>query len=95
MRIIGNSQLRQFAVSHPQAETPLQGWRRLIEKNDYAGWAELKSTFRTVDKVGDLAIFDIGGNRYRLIAHIRFEKRILYVRAVLTHREYEQGTWKP
>jgi mRNA interferase HigB len=72
----------------------LQGWRRVIEKNSFANWAELKATFNAVDKVNELAVFDIGGNKYRLMAYIRFEKQILYIKAVLTHREYDKGAWK-
>lgn len=95
MRIISNSALRAFIADHPQAETALQGWRRVIEKNRFAHWAELKAAFSTVDKVGDLAVFDIGGNKYRLIAYIRFEAQVVYIKAVLTHRDYDKGAWKP
>lgn len=94
MKIISNSALRAFAESHPRADEPLQGWRRVIEKNRFASWAELKTAFNTVDKVGELAVFDIGGNKYRLIAYIRFEKQIVYIKAVLTHRDYDKGAWK-
>ncbi len=94
MRVISNSALRAFAARHPSAELPLQGWRRVIEKNRFANWAELKAAFKTVDKVGELAVFEIGGNKYRLIAYVRFEKQIVYVRAVLTHRDYERGGWQ-
>lgn len=86
--------LRIFAADHPHAEIPLQGWRRVIEKNSFSNWAELKTTFNSMDKVGDLIVFDIGGNKYRLIAYIRFEKQILYIKAVLTHRDYDRGAWK-
>lgn len=48
----------------------------------------------TVDKVGELTVFDIGGNKYRLIAYIRFEKQIVYIKVVLTHRGYDKGAWK-
>lgn len=95
MRVISNSALRAFAAAHPEAEDALQGWRRTIEKNRFAHWAELKAAFNSVDKVGDLTVFDIGGNKYRLIAHIRFDRQILYIKTVLTHREYDQGAWKP
>ncbi len=78
----------------PQANEPLQGWRRVIEKNRFANWAELKATFNTIDKVGELAVFDIGGNKFRLVTYIRFEKQIIYVKAVLTHRDYAKGAWK-
>ena len=94
MKIISNSALRAFAELHPRADGPLQGWRRVIEKNRFASWAELKAAFNTVDKVGELAVFDIGGNKYRLVAYIRFEKQIVYIKAVLTHREYDKGAWK-
>jgi len=94
MRIISNSALRAFAALHPQANEPLQGWRRVIEKNQFDHWAELKAAFNTIDKVGELTVFDIGGNKYRLIAYIRFEKQILYIKAVLTHQDYDKGAWK-
>jgi mRNA interferase HigB len=94
MKIISNSALRAFANSHPQAEEPLQGWRRVVEKNRFSNWADLKAAFNALDKVGELVVFDIGGNKYRLIAYIRFEKQIVYIKAVLTHREYDKGNWK-
>lgn len=94
MKIISNSALRAFAAQHPQADVPLQGWRRVIEKNRFDTWAALKSAFNTVDKVGDLVVFNVGGNKYRLIAHIRFEKQIVYIKAVLTHTDYDRGGWK-
>jgi mRNA interferase HigB len=95
MKIISNSALRAFAAEHPQADAPLKGWRRVIEKNRFANWSELKALFSSVDRVGDLMVFDIGGNKYRLIAYIRFEKQIVYTKAVLTHQEYDKGAWKP
>lgn len=94
MKIISNSALRAFAAEYPQAEVPLQGWRRVMEKNRFANWAELKTAFNTVDKVGELVVFDIGGNKFRLIAYIRFEKQIVYIKAVLSHQDYDKGAWK-
>ena len=95
MKIISNSALRAFAAEHPQADAPLKGWRRVVEKNRYANWSDLKASFNSVDRVGDLVVFDIGGNKYRLISYIRFEKQIVYIKAVLTHQEYDKGAWKP
>ena len=45
-------------------------------------------------KSGEFAVFDIGGNKYRLIAYIRFEKQIVHIKAVLTHRDYDKRAWK-
>jgi mRNA interferase HigB len=94
MKLISNSALREFSVKYPAAQIPLQGWRRVIEKNSFRNWAELKAIFNTVDKVGDLAVFNIGGNKYRLVAYVRFERQIVYIKAVLTHSEYGSGGWK-
>lgn len=94
MRIISNSALRSFADKNPAAAAPLQGWRRVIEKNNFSHWAELKKAFNAIDKVGELTVFDLGGNKYRLIAYIRFERQIVYIKAVLHHREYDKGKWK-
>lgn len=95
MRIISNSALRVFSRRHPRSDEALQGWRRVIEKNSFSNWMSLKKAFNTVDKVGDLTVFDIGGNKYRLIAYLRFDKQIVYIKAVLTHGDYEKGVWKP
>ena len=94
MKVISNSALRVFAARHPQSDEALRGWRRVIEKNRFGSWAELKMAFSKIDKVGELTVFDIGGNKYRLIAYIRFAKQIVYIKAVLTHRDYDKGAWK-
>ncbi len=94
MKLISNRALREFSALHPQADSALQGWRRLIEKGRFANWSELKAVFNSVDKVGDLLVFNVGGNKYRLITYVRFERQIIYVKAVLTHREYDKGAWK-
>lgn len=94
MKIVSNRALREFAQEHHLAQAPLNGWRRVIEKNKFTNWSELKAAFNTADKVGDLVVFDIGGNKFRLITYIRFEKQIVYIKAVLTHSDYDKGAWK-
>lgn len=93
MRLISNKALREFAGIHPPAEAPLQGWRRVMEQSTFRNFAELKQAFNTVDKVGDLLVFNIAGNHYRLIAAIHFNTQVLYVRRVMTHAEYDH--WRP
>ena len=61
---------------------------------DQYGLDELRATFPSADTVGDLIVFNIGGNKYRLIASIHFNRGKVYVRHVLTHREYDRGAWK-
>ena len=93
MRLISNKALREFASRQREASEPLQVWRKLIERNAFDGFADLRRVFNTVDKVGDYFVFNIAGNRYRLIAAIHFNTQTLYVRAVLTHAEYDH--WRP
>lgn len=55
---------------------------------------QLKRTFASVDYVDGYTVFDVGGNRYRLIAAIHYDKQRLYVRHVLTHAEYDRNAWR-
>lgn len=93
MRIISNSALTDFAAIHPPADEPLQAWRKIVEARDFANFAEVKNTFNATDKVGIFYVFDIGGNKYRVVSAIHFNKQIMYIRHVLTHKEYDK--WKP
>ena len=93
MRLISNRSLREFALCHPQADTSLQAWRRLIERNRFSGFADLKVLFQAVDKAGEFFVFNVGGNKFRVIAAIHFNTQELYVRHVFTHAEYDK--WRP
>ncbi len=83
--------LREFAAANPDAEAPLQAWRRLIERGDFERFSALRQTFATVDKVGQRYVFNIGGNKFSLVASMAFQSRIVWVKAVLTHGEYDKG----
>lgn len=72
---LSNKQLIEFSADHPDAEIPLQMWRKLIESDTYAHLANLKAVLNAVDKAGDYYVFDIG-NKYRLIATIHMNTPI-------------------
>jgi mRNA interferase HigB len=94
MRVITNRRLLEFAAAHAGAGEPLQEWRKVMEYGRYANFAELRRTFRGVDKVGELHVFNIAGNQYRLIALVHYGRRLCYIKNVLTHVEYDKGAWK-
>ena len=94
MKLISNGVLREFAQVHADAEQPLQDFRYLVEKGTYTNFAQLKATFASVDKVGERFVFNIGGNKYRLVAAIAFQAGLVWVKAVLTHKDYDKGEWK-
>ncbi|MDO9046115.1 MAG: type II toxin-antitoxin system HigB family toxin [Methylobacter sp.] len=93
MRIISRKAIREFEAIHAQATAPLKEWRNKMEALHCNNYAELKQNFNPVDKAGMYFIFNIAGNKYRLIAAIHFNKQTLYIRNILTHEEYNQ--WKP
>ena len=94
MRIISNRCLREFAERFPEANTVLQAWRKAMEKSEFPHWGALKAAFPSVDKVGDETVFNIGGNKFRIAANISFAAQILWIKAVMTHAEYDKGAWK-
>ncbi len=93
MRVISNKALVNFSGIHPAAGEALQSWRKLIEARPFGSFAEIKTAFNATDKVGSWYVFDIGGNKYRLIAAIHFDRQRLFIRHVFTHKEYDK--WKP
>jgi mRNA interferase HigB len=93
VHVISRKRLRDFATLHPDAARPLTAWYRVMVRMDFASFAELRRAFGSADKVGKFTVFDIAGNRYRLVAAIHFDRRRVYVRHVLTHAEYDRGNW--
>ncbi len=94
MHVISRKALRQFWETHPDSETALARWFRIIRRTDFRNLAELRAALPTADKVGDWIAFNIGGNKYRLITSIHFNRGKVYIRHVLTHQEYAREDWK-
>lgn len=69
-------------------------WYRLAKRGMYRNFASLKTAFGSVDKIGPLFVFDVGGNKLRIIAAAHFNTGKVFIRHVLTHRAYERGAWK-
>jgi mRNA interferase HigB len=90
MRVISNKALVDFAVLHPGAADTLQAWRKLLESAGIANFAALRALMNSVDKVGDFVVFDLGGNKYRIVAAVHFNRGLLYVRHVFTHAQYDR-----
>lgn len=93
MRVISNKALIDFSAIHAAAVEPLQAWRKMIETSAFSCYADIKTAFNAIDKAGSFYIFDIGGNKYRIIAAIHFDRQMLFIRHVFTHQEHNK--WKP
>ena len=94
VHIITRKRLREFAALHRDAAEPLSVWYSIVSATDFGSFAELKRVFGSVDKVGKYTVFDVGGNKYRLIAAIQYNRKKVYIRHVLTRAEYDRGKWK-
>jgi mRNA interferase HigB len=94
MHVISKKKLRKFWEQNPKAKSPLEAWYQIVKHAEWGNFAAVRQTFNTADAVGRFVVFDIGGNKYRLIAVIHFNRGKLFVRHVLTHAEYDEGKWK-
>ncbi|MFN8496812.1 MAG: type II toxin-antitoxin system HigB family toxin [Anaerolineae bacterium] len=94
MRVITRKRLNDFTARHPDTTTSLEHWYRLVKARQFWSFSELREVFPNADQVGKLTVFNIGGNKVRLIAAIHYNRQKVYIRAVLTHAEYNRGTWK-
>jgi len=93
MHIITRKRLNEFAEKHPDAKSALQYWYGLMKSGQFRSFSELRAVFPSADQVGKLTVFDIG-HKVRLIAAIHYNRQKVYIRAVLTHDEYDKGQWK-
>lgn len=90
MHIISLKMLRKFREKHPAAEPPLRFWHTVAEHARFSDFGDLRKTFGSADYVAPYTVFDIGGNNYRLIGVVRHHDGKIFVRWVMTHREYDE-----
>jgi mRNA interferase HigB len=94
MRVISHAKILTAQKVHKDCSSALEQWYRLTKTVRWSNYAEVKACFPAVDKVGDKFVFDLGGNKLRLIAAIHFNSGKVFVRAILTHQAYDIGDWK-
>lgn len=94
MHVISQKLIWEAEDRYQESAQALDGWYRVVKKNEFKYFSDLKRTFNNVDKVGDLYVFNIGGNKLRLIASIHFTRQKLYIREILTHKAYDKANWK-
>lgn len=92
MRIIARKTLREFwkRRDYADSEEPLKSWFQEASKADWANAAAIKAAYRNASVVGDnRVVFNIAGNKYRLVVRINYPYRVIYIRFVGTHRQYD------
>lgn len=94
MHVITRKRLNEFAKLYPDTKNALVQWYEIIKRHEFTSFVELRKLFPSADQVGKLTVFNIGGNKIRLIAAIHYNRKKVYIRAVLTHTQYDKDGWK-
>ena len=94
MNVVSKRGLRKLLVKLPATEAEALDWYRLAAAADWTCLADVRKTFPTADQIGEVLVFDLLHNRYRLITSVFFAAREIYIKALLTHSEYDREEWK-
>lgn len=94
MHISTRKRILDFSNKSPDCTTALDSWYRILKHTSVTNFAELKAIFPSADRVKGLTVFNIGGNKARLIAAIHYNVQRVFIRQVLTHKEYDTNKWK-
>lgn len=98
MQVISIARLRDFweTPGHQSSEGPLRAWSTHVSHRSVAwsSWADVKAQFGSASLVGNCVVFNIGGNKYRLITRILYASQKVFILKVMTHTEYDDDKWK-
>jgi len=91
LRIISKKKIRDYVRENSQAKLPLVEWYFKMKEVNAIDISDLKKVFNSVDAVYGYTIFNIGGNNYRLITAIHYNKQVCYIRDIWTHSQYSKN----
>jgi mRNA interferase HigB len=94
MRIVSRKAIRDAIAQHGEWAASLNAWFKIAKSADGKNFADLRNSWRNSDVVGRFVLFDISHDRCRLIATINFRWRMVYIRRILSHAEYDRKDWQ-
>lgn len=94
MHVISRKKLREYCKNHADSCEALDDWYKIASKAVWANLVEVQAVYPKAEAVGNFTVFNIKGNKYRLILSINYEKQMIYIKYILTHVEYDKETWK-
>ena len=94
MRVIGRRAIREFGERRPEGLGPLLHWANVVESAKWTAPGDVRRSFNTADFAGESTVFDVGGNKYRLIAFVHYRRSAVHLKDVPTHKDYDKGAWK-
>lgn len=91
MRFIAEKTIKDYYENHPASKVALQDWVRVVKRAEWRCFADIKSTFNSVDYVGNQHyVFNIKGNDYSMVVVIKFVPKFVLIRFIGTHKEYDK-----
>lgn len=91
MRVIAINTLREYWEKHPEAMLPLSEWYVKVRQAEWESFNDMRKDFNSVDYVGNQHyVFNIKGNRIRLVVAVKFTPKLVYIRFVGSHSEYDK-----
>ena len=94
MRIVSRKAIREASAKHSEWEASLNAWYKITSNADWKNFADVRNSWQHSDVVGSFVVFDISHNRCRLIATIKYKWRMVYIRHVLGHADYDEKEWQ-
>lgn len=94
MHVISRKKLKQAVERHRDLEVPLDVFFRIAKKAQWKNLSDVRKTLASADAIGKWTVFNVKGNRYRLITEINYAFGRIYIRHLLTYAEYDRGIWK-
>jgi mRNA interferase HigB len=94
MRIVSRKAIREAAAKHSEWAASLNAWYKITTGADWRNFADVRNSWKNSDAVGRFVVFDISHNRCRLIATIKYRWRMVYIRRILSHAEYDERVWQ-
>ncbi|QLE54779.1 type II toxin-antitoxin system HigB family toxin [Nostoc sp. TCL26-01] len=94
MHVISYKILREYVEIHPDCQDALSNWYKVASKAKWSNLVEVQQIFSQAEAVSNFTVFNIKGNKYRLIVNINYLKQLIYIKYILTHAEYDKEEWK-
>lgn len=94
MHVISRRRLREFAAIYPDSEKAVDAWYRVAKSARWTKLLDVQRVYQAAEAVGRFTVFNIRGNHYRLITVIHYPSQTIFIRAVLTHPDYDKNRWK-
>jgi mRNA interferase HigB len=94
VRIVSKLRIREAIEAHSEWKASLDAWWAIAKKADWSKFEDVRATLNKTDRVGKCVVFNIAGNKARMVAFINYEHRKIVILKIVSHEEYDKDVWK-